>query len=820
MRLFSIRRLTAALLALTLLAAACAEDDPVAGDSADDPTTTTTTVSTADDDDTDDDDDAPATTYAATIRRTASNVPHVLADDLDSLGFGYGYAFAEDHACTLADMVVQVNSERAKYHGEGELPTDVVYAALDLLGTSRAEFDNLDSDVQGIIRGYAAGYNAHLEEVGADGYGGWCAGAEWIRPIDEYDLAAYYKALTLRASIDALIGMIFDAAPPSTDTAGGEGDESALAALTPDPATLGSNAWAIGPDRTADGTTMLVGNPHFPWQGALRFYELHLTVPGEIDVYGASLLGSPAVNIGFNENVAWSHTVSAGTRFTAYTLDLVDGDPTSYRYDDETREMTSKTVDIEVVDPDTGDIETVEHTVWFSHYGPVLAFPGLGWTEDLVISIRDANAENNEIIPQFLDMNRAGSMDDFIAAHEDNQGIPWVNTISASADGRIWYADTSATPNLSPEAIAAWETALDSDPLTQIAFDNRVFLLDGSDSLFEWVDDPGARDPGVVPFSAMPQLERTDFLFNANDPNWIANPAEPITGVSPLHGIPESQLSNRSRGNLTQLSIDNGDSGDDGLYTFEELAASAVGNRVFTAEMLADDVVARCNATAGLRAEVVEACELLADWDRRVNLDSVGAIIWREFIHTIGGAVWDQPFDPADPVGTPSGLAPAAADGTDAVIDALVTAVENIEASGFPLDAPLGDVQFADRNGERVPIHGGSGTEGVSNVVGFGSNSTSTERSIDRLPRVGDSGNLTTDGYSIANGTSFIYSLEFTPDGPVAQAFLTFGETGDPTSEFFADQTIRFSEKNWRSLSFTEDAIAADTELRSYDVAG
>jgi acyl-homoserine-lactone acylase len=64
---------------------------------------------------------------------------------------------------------------------------------------------------------------------------------------------------------------------------------------------------------------MLVGNPHFPWQGALRFYEAHLTVPGELDVYGASLLGSPAINIGFTDGVAWSATVSAGRRFTAYT---------------------------------------------------------------------------------------------------------------------------------------------------------------------------------------------------------------------------------------------------------------------------------------------------------------------------------------------------------------------------------------------------------------------------------------------------------------------------------------------------------------------
>ena len=39
---------------------------------------------------------------------------------------------------------------------------------------------------------------------------------------------------------------------------------------------------------------MLVANPHFPWEGELRFWEVHLTVPGEVDIYGAQLSGCPA----------------------------------------------------------------------------------------------------------------------------------------------------------------------------------------------------------------------------------------------------------------------------------------------------------------------------------------------------------------------------------------------------------------------------------------------------------------------------------------------------------------------------------------------
>ena len=55
------------------------------------------------------------------------------------------------------------------------------------------------------------------------------------------------------------------------------------------------------------------------------------------------------------------------------------------------------------------------------------------------------------------------------------------------------------------EALAAYEQALLTDGVVKIAADNRAVLLDGSDPLFEWIDEEGARDPGLVPYSKMPQ---------------------------------------------------------------------------------------------------------------------------------------------------------------------------------------------------------------------------------------------------------------------------------------------------------------------------
>ncbi len=809
--------------------AACSGGDDEAGpiDTSAPATTTAPAATTAPVPGTEPDVTAPATsvaepelTYRASIRRTSHNIPHITADDTGSLGYGYGYAFAEDHLCSLADVVVQARSEAASFFGPGDddrwINQDSVYLALDLYGRAAKDFDNAPTDLQELVRGYAAGYNRYLADTGADAVPGYCAGEPWVRPVDAYDLVAYYKALSWRASVDPLLGFIATAAPPApVDTAGdtATGDENAAGpafeALTPASETMGSNAWAIGPDRTEDGTTMIVGNPHFPWEGALRFYEVHLTIPGELDVYGASLLGSPAVNIGFTEGVAWSHTVSAGKRFTVYSLTLDPDDPTRYVYGDETRDMTSETVTVDVL-ADDGSTSPVERTIWFSHYGPVLNFPGVGWSDSTVLTFRDANADNDELIPQFAAMNRAQTMDELIQAHADNQGIPWVNTIAASADGRIWYADTSSSPNLSDTAIAQWEATVAEGGFAKVALDNGVILLDGSDPVNEWVDDPAARDPGVVPFDAMPQLERTDFVFNANDPYWIANPDEPLLGFSPVHGLDESPLSTRTRGNAAQLAADTGDAGDDGLFSRVELRDSSVGNRAFTAERLVDEVVARC------RAEVAEQaiCDVLDGWDRRFDIDSVGAALWRTFLQQYSfadtldaGPLWKNPFDPADPLGTPNGLS------DDPVVTGhLQAAADQLRAAGFDIDTPLGEVQYALRGEVRVPIHGGLGIEGVSNVVARGRNTTTSEPGADLT-------GVTDVEWPIVNGTSFIYNLEFTADGPVAEAFLTYGQSGDTTSPFFSDQTELFSAKQWRPILFTDAAIVVDPNLREYEIS-
>jgi acyl-homoserine-lactone acylase len=798
--------------------------------------------------------------FQATIRRTTDGVPHIVAGDWGSLSFGQGYASAEDRSCDLADQVLKIKGERAKWLGSGDnnanVDSDFSWKAIGVYDRAAQEYPGKSAEVRQLVDAFASGWDAYLAKVGADGINGWCKGAAWVLPVTGLDVYAYARSVTLQASSGQLLDYIAKAQPPGPNatgaafTAGATPSAASLgmtSRLDPSAASLGSNGWALGADRTESGGGMLLANPHFPWEQELRFWEVQLTIPGQTDIYGVQLSGLPGVGIGFTDSFAWTHTVSAGNRFTAYSLDLVPGSPTTYKYDDGQKAMTSRPIAIEVKQSD-GTTTTTNRTAWSSHYGPIISFPGVGWTNAMTITYRDANIDNDAFLDQYLAMDQAKNLDGFIAAHQQHQGVPLFNTIATSRDGRAWYADTSATPDLSPAAIAAYEASLKTNVIASAAADSGAVVLDGSKSLNEWVNEPGARSPGLVPYDRMPKVERSDYVFNANDSFWLPNADNPLAGdYSPLHGAQGTVRSLRTRENAVVLrdTSPTGPAGTDGKFSLDELAAAALQDRGYSSRVLKDDVVARCRAKAAVAVaalpndkpelglpsgtvDVTKACDTLAAWDGTYNVDSRGAALWREFMGRFDnkdlgsvGSLWATPFDPARPVDTPAGLAPVPDVAPDPVLVNLARAVQIFDRAGKPVDAPLGDLQYADRNGERVPIPGGNSADGTTNVVSYDSSPGSTTETIPaRSPVVAARTSLTKDGYLINYGSSFMMVVDYGPDGARAKVLLNYGDSQDRTNPVFVDSTRRFSDKNWRDVVLGEDAVTRQPGMQEETVSG
>ncbi|HSR95779.1 MAG TPA: penicillin acylase family protein, partial [Kofleriaceae bacterium] len=545
--------------------------------------------------------------YRATVRWTGHGIPHIVADDLGSLAFGQGYAFATLHVCVLADQIVKLRGERAKLLGpgdhDGNLESDFGWLALDVHEEARRSLPRLSKDAAALLHGFVAGYNRYLAETPPDALPPDCAGAAWVRPIDDVDLLAHWGQTAILGTTGYFVDAIAAAQPPGAKSSSSErpsAREVPMRDLTQD--ALASNGWGIGADLSENGRGMLVANPHFPWEGELRFYESQLTIPGQLDAYGANLLGLPLISIGFNDHLAWTHTFSASRRFILYRLTLDPADPTRYRYGDETRAMTSRELAISVRQPD-GSLAEVKRRVYRSHYGPMLANAALGWNAQQAFTLREVAGGNVGAFDQYLAMIRATNLAEFQAAFEKYQSTGFVNTIYADREGNAFYVDGSAVPDMPQAALTALGIARGTIPALAEAWKRGVVIADGSAPMFELAVDPASPRPGAVPYARAPKLVRKDFVANANDPYWLANPAAPLTGFSPLYGETGVAPSARTRMNLRLLTAtgDGSPAGADGKLSVAELQSAILDDRAMTAELLRGELVARCAAATRKR---------------------------------------------------------------------------------------------------------------------------------------------------------------------------------------------------------------------------
>ena len=119
-------------------------------------------------------------TRSVTIERTTFGIAHVTAPDYEGIAYGVGYAHAQDNVCQTAEHLLTVRGERSQFlgaDGMGELGLGraknaqidlFVRAHMDDAALARAAAD-LPPDVRDSLRGYVAGYNRYLLDVGPNG---------------------------------------------------------------------------------------------------------------------------------------------------------------------------------------------------------------------------------------------------------------------------------------------------------------------------------------------------------------------------------------------------------------------------------------------------------------------------------------------------------------------------------------------------------------------------------------------------------------------------------------------------------------------------
>jgi len=727
--------------------------------------------------------------FEASITRTTFGIPHIAADTWQGVGYGVAYAYAQDNLCLLAEEFATVAGERSRHFGPeakavlgfqevDNLSSDVFFRAMIDLPMLREGARSQAQEAQLLAEGYVAGYNRFLKDAGADGIPAECRGKAWVRPITLDDMLRLTEKQMLLASSLALASGIANAAPPGRALARVDQALPRAGELG-----LGSNGWAFGGDATADARGFLIGNPHFPWNGPSRFWQMHVTGPDDYDVMGVGIAGSPIPTLGFNRDVAWTHTVTAARHFTLYALTLDPADPTRYMVDGQSVAMQPLSVTVPMPDgaPD------VTRTLYSTRHGPVFVAPqsGVTWSANAAFAMRDANRGNNRAIDTWLRIGQAKNVGEIKAAVSQTLGIPWVNTIAADRNGDALHADVTAVPNVSAAKIVACST-----PISGL-FASLATLLDGARADCDWDVAPGTPEPGLMPASDQAATIAREYLANSNDSYWLSNPRIPHPALSPILGRHASELTLRSRSNFTETDALLAG----GAVNRARAKAMVFANKSLAADMVVEPVLTVCAA----QAEAPRGCAALAGWDRRYEAASKGAALFRAFwakAARIPG-LWAVPFDPADPVGTPRDLNTAAIG--DKLLAALGDAVTELDTAGIALDAEWGSVQQWRAGGQRIAIHGGPGTAGVLNYQ-------------DARPAPGG-------GLVPVHGTSYIQIVGFDDAGPVADALLSYSQSTDPASAHFTDQTIAYAAKAWHRLPFHAADIAAQTIAPAQEIA-
>ena len=367
--------------------------------------------------------------YRAEIERDALGVPHIYGETNADMAFGLAYAQAEDGWEILEESLPYYRGQAAQFFGKDAAATDYLVKWLGFWQVIERDYDALlKPDTKEYLKAFAEGFNAFAEanpeRVSLD-----------VLPVTPQDvIAAHMLRHPLFYGFEKSISAIraesrqFEVSEPP---------------ILPNTAiTLGSNATAVAPLRSRDGSTLLMINSHQPLTGPVSWYEVHLRSGEGINVMGGLFIGAPALGVGFSEHHGWGATVNQPDLVDVFVLDIDPKNENRYRLDGEWRELEAFNIPIKVLL--WGWLPwTVNEVGYRSAHGPVMK------TDHGTYALRYAGMDEIRQVEQWLAMSAAQSFDEWKAAIA-LQHIASFNFVYANADGVIHFIHNAMMPRRIP----------------------------------------------------------------------------------------------------------------------------------------------------------------------------------------------------------------------------------------------------------------------------------------------------------------------------------------------------------------------------------
>lgn len=604
------------------------------------------------------------------IVRTEYGVPHIVAEDLEAMGFALGYVQSEDYGASIAVGMVATRGALARHLGPDFVEDDV--AGRERHAVAQAGFPQLDADTRAVYRGFAEGVNDYVRLHPGEF-------PPWVRP-DFTGVDALDRDVQVWSRSDAarFVRTMAANGGPGAD----EEEEPDTRAYLLD----GSNAWAFHGSRTRSGHTILLRNPHLSWgdpdslllrPSGLTYYEAHVRVPGVIDFYGDFRIGTAFGIIGgFNPRLGWATTNNYPRYSQVYALAVHPTLEDHAVLDGEPIPLEARVTTVEVLSPD-GGTTTEKVTTWWTEFGPVIHRD-----DERVYVLKDPRHGIFRRGEQFLRMMRAENLEEWLEVMR-MRAHPSSNFTYADADGNIAHYYNARLPLLPHPPTG--DTAFFARSRSQIWWE-----LVPWDDLPLYLNPPGG------------------YVQQANDTPDYTNLNVPLDRDTVAPNLPEPRL--RLRSQLSLQLVHGADTVD-----AAEVIRRKHTPRMLLAERVLDELLDALEADPAM----AHARDVLARWDRTASTGSRGAVLFKSWAERyFGGAdtvgLWAEPWSPERPTETPRGLGRP-----ERARRAMAEAVRLMEARGLALDVPWGEVHRVIRGEVDEPAFGCEPTLGCFRALSF-----------------------------------------------------------------------------------------------------
>lgn len=527
----------------------------------------------------------PPGKYTVSILRDEWGVPHVFGMRDADTAYGLAWAQCEDDWKNVEEGVLLVRGQLASAAGRNFAKFDYLVHLFRVQEFVDAQYESeLSPELRAILEAFAEGithfaatHPAKMPYVQLPVTGKEIAmGAVFKAPF-------FYKLHEELANLFAAEGGI----PISR-----KGLTTALAEpQNPFPGyeAMGSNAWAVGPARSADGYTRLAINSHQPWTGPVTWYEAHAHSQEGWNMIGGTFPGAPLIFKGHDENKGWCHTINRPDLADIYDLEINPDNPNQYKYDGAWRDFERGTARIKV--RLWGSISwTVKRELLWSVHGPALRTPSG------VYALRFAGYGEIGQLEQWYRMNKARNIEEFLDAMRLNK-LASLNTLYADKSGNLYYAYNARFP--ARKEGYDWHGHLPGNT---------------SDTVWQ----------GFLPFDRVPQVLNPPSAFiqscNNSPFHTTVGDGNPKPEDFPASMGVETYMTNRSIRALALYGGDDSISRDEFYtYKYDKTYDEQAGPVRYIQDLLAMNIPDEPLLKQG--------AELLRSWDRQTNKDNPAAAL-------------------------------------------------------------------------------------------------------------------------------------------------------------------------------------------------